>query len=217
MDSTSPSTGFDIDRNPSPNCECGCSHIVLRCGVERCAACGKLAGRDAFVPFGTPLPARKAVRNDEHRFPPIRIYPTDRQEQLAVGASHLSEFADQVAERLNGVRSAIELVGMAQRSPELLQDADFAVRWKEAVDDLNELASRLGDDREYNVGYAAANSLALASGHERLVTGGAFTGDDLEHVPVPASACRIAEEIAEYGLVADSVPFLVPQGLSGGV
>jgi hypothetical protein len=65
MTSTSLGADFGIDRNPSPNpmnCECGCSHIVLRCGVERCAACGKLAGRDAFVPFGTPLPTRKVVR-----------------------------------------------------------------------------------------------------------------------------------------------------------
>jgi len=31
-------------------------------GVERCSACGKLAGGDALVPFGDPLPTRAAAR-----------------------------------------------------------------------------------------------------------------------------------------------------------
>jgi hypothetical protein len=43
------------------NCECnGPIHLVM--GVERCQVCEKLAGGDAFVPFGDPLPTRSDLR-----------------------------------------------------------------------------------------------------------------------------------------------------------
>ncbi len=44
------------------NCSCEQSTITSVMGVERCSACGKLAGGDAFVPFGGPLPTRAAAR-----------------------------------------------------------------------------------------------------------------------------------------------------------
>jgi hypothetical protein len=44
------------------NCACEQPTITSVMGVERCSACGKLAGGDAFVPFGDPLPTRDAAR-----------------------------------------------------------------------------------------------------------------------------------------------------------
>ncbi len=44
------------------NCACEQPTITSVMGVERCSACGKLAGGDAFVPFGYHLPTRAAAR-----------------------------------------------------------------------------------------------------------------------------------------------------------
>ena len=46
---------------PAPPCQHETLTVIL--GVERCAVCNVAAGRDAFVPFGAPLPSRtrKAV------------------------------------------------------------------------------------------------------------------------------------------------------------
>jgi hypothetical protein len=53
------------------NCECnGPIHLVM--GVERCQVCGKLAGGDAFVPFGDPLPTRSECRERALSYKSIR-------------------------------------------------------------------------------------------------------------------------------------------------
>jgi hypothetical protein len=44
------------------NCTCAEQTIVLVMGTERCATCGKVAGGDAFVPFGSALPTKRASR-----------------------------------------------------------------------------------------------------------------------------------------------------------
>jgi hypothetical protein len=48
------------------NCTCEKSAIVLLMGIERCATCGKLAGGDAFVPFGESLPTKAEKRRVVH-------------------------------------------------------------------------------------------------------------------------------------------------------
>ncbi len=53
-----PQTDIALDMN----CACEQPTITSVMGVERCSACGKLAGGDTFVPFGNPLPTRAAAR-----------------------------------------------------------------------------------------------------------------------------------------------------------